>query len=198
VKEKLLNKFGCYSTCKICTGSTVHVLPWSPCSVVDISLVFITLPIPRPPSPGLHFYTLCECDSFFFFFFSSGERCKFASQLHGVDQESSFMLFAKWRNLRRLKLECVERIGSGKFFIQVNFLYIHVCVCVQLFAQVSWNITPAESEGWVYVAIFCLSLKQTKLYKHLIYMYITCTLHDFLQLHFLVLSWAVSSICSQI
>lgn len=40
-------------------------------------------------------------------------------KLHALGLESSFMLFAKWKNLRRLKLEYVEHIGPGKFFIQI-------------------------------------------------------------------------------
>jgi len=49
-------------------------------------------------------------------------------KLHALDLESSFMLFAKWKNLRRLKLEYVEHMGPGKFFIQVNVLYIYIYI----------------------------------------------------------------------
>jgi hypothetical protein len=46
-------------------------------------------------------------------------------KLHALDAESSFMLFAKWKNLRRLKLEDVEHVGPGKYFTEVNVLYLY-------------------------------------------------------------------------
>lgn len=37
-------------------------------------------------------------------------------------QESAFMLFSTWRNLRRLKLEGLKCIRSGSFFMQVSVI----------------------------------------------------------------------------
>jgi hypothetical protein len=91
-------------------------------AAVNVCLMCSILHIPRLPSPDMHFLILCECDSYVY----SGRPNTSASQLHGLELESSFMLFAKWKNLSRLKLECLEHIGSGKFFIQVNVIYIYI------------------------------------------------------------------------
>jgi hypothetical protein len=63
-----------------------------------------------------------ECDTYNCVFSASSPYRSEKEDIFSEQQESSFMLFAKWKKLCRLKLEGLKCVRAGKFFIQVNVI----------------------------------------------------------------------------